>query len=137
MVDPRLHDLIQQDVDGQLSAADRAELARYCEMAGEPLDLVVDELGSRPSIGEAADDLSTPEQEAYPRAMNVVRSLRTTDAYREVVTEKLAYGADLVAAAGGVVPPSVFVTLAGLARRHSQLSEVDPSGVKAALGARE
>jgi hydroxymethylglutaryl-CoA synthase len=87
--------------------ADRAELAGYCETAGEPLDLVIEELGSRPSIGEAAADPMMPDLEAYPRAMNVVRSLRATDAYREVVTEKLALGADLVAELGNLYTASL------------------------------
>ena len=86
---------------------DRAELAGYCDMAGEPLDPVVEELGSRPPIGEAADDPSAPDVEAYPRSMNVVRALRTTDAYREVVTEKLAYGADLVSELGNLYTASL------------------------------
>ncbi len=87
--------------------ADREELAGYCDRAGESLDRVVEELGSRPSIGEAADDPTTPALEAYPRAMNVIRALRSSDAYREVVTEKLAYGADLVAELGNLYTASL------------------------------
>ncbi len=88
-------------------ASDRAELSAYCESAGEPTQAVVDELTARPAIGEAAADASAPAAEAYPRAMNVVRSLRNTAAYRAVVAEKLAFGALLVAELGNLYTASL------------------------------
>jgi hydroxymethylglutaryl-CoA synthase len=106
--------------------ADRSELAGYCAAAGEPFAAVAEELVSRPGIGEAAEDQQTPALEAYPRAMNVVRTLRGDPAYRQVVTEKLGYGADLVAELGNLYTASLPAWLAaGLedaAKRGSDLS---------------
>jgi hydroxymethylglutaryl-CoA synthase len=86
---------------------DRTELSAHCEAAGECTDAVIEELGARPAIGEAAEDPARPSPEAYPRAMNVVRALRSTDAYRDVVTGKLAFGADLVAELGNLYTASL------------------------------
>jgi hydroxymethylglutaryl-CoA synthase len=87
--------------------SDRAQLAAFCAQAGESVQSVIDELNARPAIGEAAADPSLPAPEAYPQAMNVVRALRSTDAYREVVTRKLSFGAELVAELGNLYTASL------------------------------
>lgn len=86
---------------------DRVELAAHCAAAEESVEAVIEELNSRPAIGEVAENPARPVLEAYPQAMNVVRALRSTDAYREIVTEKLAYGADLVAELGNLYTASL------------------------------
>jgi hydroxymethylglutaryl-CoA synthase len=87
--------------------SDRAQLATFCEQAGESVQSVVEELNARPAIGEAAADPSRPAPEAYPQAMNVVRTLRSTDAYRQVVSRKLSFGAELVAELGNLYTASL------------------------------
>jgi hydroxymethylglutaryl-CoA synthase len=87
--------------------ADLEALSAHCTAAEESVEAVMEELNSRPAIGEVADDPSMPVPEAYPRTMNVVRALRSTDAYRHVVTEKLAFGADLVAELGNLYTASL------------------------------
>jgi hydroxymethylglutaryl-CoA synthase len=94
------------------AGAEHDELAEYCAVAGESVDAVVEELNSRPSIGEAVDDQMTLALEAYPRSMNVVRSLRNEPAYRAVVTDKLAFGADLVSELGNLYTASLPAWLA-------------------------
>lgn len=88
-------------------ASDLAELTAYCKGAGEAVQTVIDELHARPAIGEAAEDPASPAPEAYPRAMNVVRALRSSDAYRKVVMEKLGFGTALVAELGNLYTASL------------------------------
>jgi len=87
--------------------ADQAELTGYCDAAGERFEAVAEELLSRPGIGEAAENPETPAQEAYPRAMNVVRALRGHPAYQQVVMDKLGYGAEMVAELGNLYTASL------------------------------
>ena len=87
--------------------SDLAELAGYCDSTGVDTQLVIEELNNRPAIGEAAEDLSMPTPEAYPQAMSVVRTLRSSDAYRQVVSDKLALGASLVAELGNLYTASL------------------------------
>lgn len=87
--------------------SDRDELSAYCEAAGESVRAVIEELNARPAIGEAAEDPAVPAPQAYPRAMSVVRALRSMAAYREVVTEKLSYGSELVAELGNLYTASL------------------------------
>ncbi|MEJ2298957.1 MAG: hypothetical protein P8X94_10745 [Woeseiaceae bacterium] len=72
-------------------AADRAELASYCEAAGIDFDAMLAEMSASPEVAK----LATPERlsyEAYPLTMAALRAFRAERKYREEVLDKLRLG---------------------------------------------
>ncbi|MGD8416585.1 MAG: hypothetical protein PVH91_05975 [Pseudomonadales bacterium] len=92
--------------------AGRDELATYCDLAGEPLEAVLEEIATAPAIGEASVAREAPDVDVFPRTMRVLRAFRGTDAYAAVVDHKLRLGADLVAELGNLYTASLPVWLA-------------------------
>ncbi|MGE0624325.1 MAG: hydroxymethylglutaryl-CoA synthase [Pseudomonadales bacterium] len=94
------------------SAADVEELRGYCALAGEGLEGVREEMRSHPAIGESAAAAHVPEVDPFPKAMNVLRAFRGTEAFRRVVADKLRLGEPVVAELGNLYTASLPAWLA-------------------------
>jgi hydroxymethylglutaryl-CoA synthase len=72
-------------------AADRAELASYCDAAGIEFEAMIAEMSASPEVAA----LATPERlsyEAYPLTMAALRAFRAARKFREEVLDKLQLG---------------------------------------------
>ncbi len=87
----------------------RAELARYCELAGVRPEDVLAEIWSSPRISNDGDRGAGP---VYPHTQNVLRAFRGTDEYSTRILAKQALGADFVAELGNLYTASLPAWLA-------------------------
>ncbi len=97
---------------GEGPAEDIAELARYCELAGESLEAVREEMRSHPAIGEATPTPQAPDVDPFPKTMSVLRSFRATEMFGAVVGHKLRLGAEAVSELGNLYTASLPAWLA-------------------------
>ncbi|MEM8768666.1 MAG: hydroxymethylglutaryl-CoA synthase, partial [Pseudomonadota bacterium] len=87
----------------------RAELARYCELAGVAPEDVLAEIWSSPRVSNTMDRDAGP---VYPHSQNVLRAFRGKDGYRTRILAKQALGADMVAELGNLYTASLPAWLA-------------------------
>ena len=74
-------------------AAEHAELSRYTDAAGIPLDAVLAELLGEHDISALAD-AERLNDDAMPLTMGLIRTFRASDAFADVVLDKLGLGSE-------------------------------------------
>ena len=77
----------------QGGAEEHAELARYAEPAGMPVEAVIEELTSQHD-GSALADADHLNEDAMPLTMGLIRAFRASDAFQSIVLDKLSLGSE-------------------------------------------
>ncbi|MEO1595719.1 MAG: hydroxymethylglutaryl-CoA synthase [Pseudomonadota bacterium] len=72
---------------------EHAELARYAQPAGIPVEAVVEELTTQHDVSALAD-ADHLNEDAMPLTMGLIRAFRASDAFQSVVLDKLSLGSE-------------------------------------------
>ncbi|MEM7281547.1 MAG: hydroxymethylglutaryl-CoA synthase [Pseudomonadota bacterium] len=89
------------------SEQSRLELEDYCKLADVAMVDMVQEMTASPDIHSLTEQ-GTVDQDVYPLTMQVLRAYRKTSAYRDVVSNKMSLGSDLMMHVGNIYSGALF-----------------------------
>ncbi|MCG8436012.1 MAG: hydroxymethylglutaryl-CoA synthase [Gammaproteobacteria bacterium] len=105
------------------TTADHKELEEYCQQAGIAVKELIAEMTASPRIRELVESNSI-DTDAYPLAMQVLRVFRSSNAYQQVVTNKLSLGGELMQELGNLYTGALPAWLAaGFEEAQKQTEE--------------
>lgn len=105
------------------------ELAGYCAAAGVELDAVLEEMGTSPDLAGAALD-GDLIGDAYPLTTKLVKPLCASQAYQDIVEDKLQLGSTVMMELGNLYSAALMVWVAaGLQEAASAGTDLSASDI--------